>query len=94
MDGSFFSQQMPHCLATLLVYMALTCTKVLQNTTQCRIHITGCRNIVNRVYVVFLPAAIEFVNDKTCCRITCSRHRNLQNIRIRTLQIFCYDFFA
>ena len=26
--------------------------------------------------------------------ITCSRHRNLQNIQIRTLQIFCYDFFA
>ena len=25
--------------------------------------------------------------------LTCSRHRNLQNIRIRILQIFCYDFF-
>ena len=26
--------------------------------------------------------------------LTCSRHRNLQNIRIRILQIFCYDFFC
>ena len=24
--------------------------------------------------------------------VTCSRHRNLQNIQI--LQVFCYDFFA
>ena len=26
--------------------------------------------------------------------LTCSRHRNLQNICIRILQIFCYDFFC
>ena len=26
--------------------------------------------------------------------ITCSRHQNLQKIRIRILQIFCYDFFC
>ena len=27
-------------------------------------------------------------------QITCTRHRNLQNIRIQTLQIFCYNFFT
>ena len=26
--------------------------------------------------------------------VTCLRHRNLQNIQIQILQIFCYDFFA
>ena len=31
---------------------------------------------------------------KKILQLTCSRHRNLQNIRIQTLQIFCYDFFA
>ena len=48
-----------------------------------------------------LPVAVKTREKKILGQVqvvkivlTCSRHRNLQNIQIRILQIFCYDFFA
>ena len=52
--------------------------------------------VVKLFYVVKMMqmSCIEKKNFGISKPITCSRHRNLQNIRIQTLQIFCYNFFT
>ena len=60
MDSSFFSQQMPYCLATLLVYMALQTTTTRKEGTISRIDLSFSITLGQNIFEV----AIEFLNFK------------------------------